>query len=144
MLVEKWNGRVDVFLKYLMGEVLTYLEAFHSTSDSMFTFVQRKMLYSFRWYVIEEGNELVFVNLCWQEITVKSQHKTGSTYAVFKSREEADSAFEQFQGFHAVVFVCLNPISVSLPFVMIYNPQNSVQKNKLRWDEPVIADHHVS
>jgi hypothetical protein len=63
---------------------------------------------------------------------VKSQHKTSSTYAVFKSREEADSAFEQFQGFHAVVFVCLNPISVSLPFVMIYNPQNSVQKNKLR------------
>jgi hypothetical protein len=28
ILVEKWNGRVDVFLKYLMGEVLTYLEAF--------------------------------------------------------------------------------------------------------------------
>jgi hypothetical protein len=48
MLVEKWNGRVYVFLKYLMGEVLTYLEAFHSTSDSMFTFVQCKMLYSFR------------------------------------------------------------------------------------------------
>jgi hypothetical protein len=48
MLVEKWNGRVYVFLKYLMGEVLTYLGAFHSTSDSMFTFVQRKMLYSFR------------------------------------------------------------------------------------------------
>ncbi len=39
MLVEKWNGRVDVFLKYIMGEVLTYLEAFHSTSDFMFTFV---------------------------------------------------------------------------------------------------------
>ncbi len=34
---------------------------------------------------------------------MKSQHKTGSTYAVFESREEADSAFEQFQGFHAVV-----------------------------------------
>ncbi len=42
MLVEKWNGRVDVFPKYLMGEVLTYLEAFHSTSDSMFTFVWHK------------------------------------------------------------------------------------------------------
>jgi len=37
-----------------------------------------------------------------QEITVKSQHKTGSTYAVFRSREEADSAFEQLQGLHAV------------------------------------------
>ncbi|CAM6033323.1 unnamed protein product [Sphagnum compactum] len=36
------------------------------------------------------------------EITVKSQHKTGSTYAVFKSREEADSAFEQLEGFHAM------------------------------------------
>jgi hypothetical protein len=42
MLVEKWNGRVDVFLKYLMGEVLTYLEAFHSISDFEFTFVQHK------------------------------------------------------------------------------------------------------
>ncbi len=39
MLVEKWNGRVEVFLKYIMGEVLTYLEAFHSTSDFMFSFV---------------------------------------------------------------------------------------------------------
>jgi hypothetical protein len=39
MLVEKWNGKVDVFLKYIMGEVLTYLEAFHSTSDFVFTFV---------------------------------------------------------------------------------------------------------
>jgi hypothetical protein len=39
MLVEKWNGKVDVFPKYLMGEVLTCLEAFHSTSDSMFTFM---------------------------------------------------------------------------------------------------------
>ncbi len=36
---------------------------------------------------------------------MKSRHKTGSTYAVFKSMEEADSAFEQLQGFHAVVFV---------------------------------------
>jgi hypothetical protein len=39
MLVEKWNGRVDVSLKYLMGEVLHYLEAFHSTCDYVFTFV---------------------------------------------------------------------------------------------------------
>ncbi len=46
---------------------------------------------------------------------MKSQHKTGSTYAVFKSREEADSAFEQLQGFHAVVFVCLNPILFHYP-----------------------------
>jgi hypothetical protein len=42
MLVEKWNGRVNIFSKYLMGEVLTYLEAFHSTSDFKFTFVQLK------------------------------------------------------------------------------------------------------
>jgi hypothetical protein len=42
MLVEKWNGKVDVFMKYMMGEVFTYLEAFHSTSDSVFTFVQHK------------------------------------------------------------------------------------------------------
>jgi hypothetical protein len=42
MLVEKWNGRVDVSLKYLMGEVLPYLEAFHSPNDSVFTFVEHK------------------------------------------------------------------------------------------------------
>ncbi len=42
MLVEKWNGRVDVFPKYLMGEVLTYLVAFYSTNDFEFTFVQHK------------------------------------------------------------------------------------------------------
>jgi hypothetical protein len=39
MLVEKWNDRVDVTLKYLMGEVLPYLEALHSTSDFVFTFM---------------------------------------------------------------------------------------------------------
>jgi hypothetical protein len=39
MLVEKWNQRVEVSLKYLMGEVLPYLEAFHSTSEFVFTFV---------------------------------------------------------------------------------------------------------
>jgi hypothetical protein len=42
MLVEKWNGKVDVFPKYLMGEVLPYLEAFHSTGNFVFTFVQCK------------------------------------------------------------------------------------------------------
>jgi hypothetical protein len=42
MLVEKCNGRVDIFPKYLMGEVLIYLEAFHSTSDFVFTFVQHR------------------------------------------------------------------------------------------------------
>jgi len=42
MLVEKWNGRVDVFPKYLMGEVLPYLEAFHSISNFRFTFVEHK------------------------------------------------------------------------------------------------------
>jgi hypothetical protein len=42
MLIEKWNGKVDVFSKYLMGEVLPYLEAFHSTSGYVFTFVQCK------------------------------------------------------------------------------------------------------
>jgi hypothetical protein len=42
MLVEKWNGKVDVSPKYLMGEVFPYLEAFHSTSDSVFTFVEHK------------------------------------------------------------------------------------------------------
>jgi hypothetical protein len=46
---------------------------------------------------------------------VKSQHKTGSTYAVFRSREEANSAFEQLQGLHAVVSVCLNPILFHYP-----------------------------
>jgi hypothetical protein len=39
MLVENWNGRVDVSLKYLMGEVFPYLEALYSIGDSMFTFV---------------------------------------------------------------------------------------------------------
>jgi hypothetical protein len=42
MLVEKWNLRVEVSLKYLMGEVLPYLKALHSTCKSVFTFVQRK------------------------------------------------------------------------------------------------------
>jgi hypothetical protein len=40
MLVEKWNGRVSP--KYLMGEVLPYLEAFHSTNNFVFTFVEHK------------------------------------------------------------------------------------------------------
>jgi hypothetical protein len=40
MLVEKWNGRVYIFPKYLMGgEVVPYLEALHSIGDSMFSFV---------------------------------------------------------------------------------------------------------
>jgi hypothetical protein len=39
MLVEKWNRRVNFFLKYLMGEILPYLEALHSTCKSVFTFV---------------------------------------------------------------------------------------------------------
>jgi hypothetical protein len=39
MLVEKWNHMVKVFPKYLMGEVLPYLEALHSKGESMFTFV---------------------------------------------------------------------------------------------------------
>jgi hypothetical protein len=42
MLVEKWNRKVEVFPKYLMGEVLPYLETLHSTSKFVFTFVQRK------------------------------------------------------------------------------------------------------
>jgi hypothetical protein len=43
VLVEKWNGRVDVSPKYLMGgEVLPYLEVLHSTCNVMFTFVQHK------------------------------------------------------------------------------------------------------
>jgi len=42
MLVEKWNGRVDISSKYMMGEVLPYLEALHSIGSSMFTFVQHK------------------------------------------------------------------------------------------------------
>jgi hypothetical protein len=44
----------------------------------------------------------VFVNLMLTGHYCESQRKTGSTYAVSKSREEADSAFEQLQGFHAV------------------------------------------
>jgi hypothetical protein len=39
MLVGKWNGRVDIYPKYLMGEVLPYLEALHSTCNFVFTFV---------------------------------------------------------------------------------------------------------
>jgi hypothetical protein len=42
MLVEKWNRKAQIFLKYLMGEVFPYLEAFHLTGESMFTFVQHK------------------------------------------------------------------------------------------------------
>jgi hypothetical protein len=42
MLVEKWNGRVDVFVKYLKGEILPYLEALHSIRGFVFTFVQHK------------------------------------------------------------------------------------------------------
>ncbi len=57
----------------------------------------------------------MFVNLMLTGDYCESQHKTGSTYAVSKSREEADSAFEQLQGFHAVVFVCLNPILFHYP-----------------------------
>jgi hypothetical protein len=57
----------------------------------------------------------VFVNLMLTGHYCESQRKTGSTYAVSKSREEADSAFEQLQGFHAVVFVFLNPILFHYP-----------------------------
>jgi hypothetical protein len=39
MLVEKWNCRVKVFLKYLLGEVFPYLEAFHSICEYVYTFV---------------------------------------------------------------------------------------------------------
>ncbi len=37
MLVEKWNDRVDVFPKYLMGEILHYLvQALHSIGGFKF------------------------------------------------------------------------------------------------------------
>jgi hypothetical protein len=39
MLVEKWNPRVEDPPKYMMGEVLPYLKALHSTCESTFTFV---------------------------------------------------------------------------------------------------------
>jgi hypothetical protein len=39
ILIEKWNGRVDVSVKYLMKEVLPYLEVLHSTCNFVFTFV---------------------------------------------------------------------------------------------------------
>jgi hypothetical protein len=42
MLVEKWICRVKVFPKYLMGEVLHYLEVLHSIGEFVFTFVQCK------------------------------------------------------------------------------------------------------
>jgi hypothetical protein len=42
MLVEKWNGKVDISLKYLMSEILPYLVALHSIGESMFTLVQCK------------------------------------------------------------------------------------------------------
>jgi hypothetical protein len=44
MLVEKWNCKVKVFSKCLMGEVLPYLEAFHSIGEFVFTFVQRNLV----------------------------------------------------------------------------------------------------
>jgi hypothetical protein len=42
MLVEKWNGKVDVSPKYLMGEIPPYLVALHSIGEFVFTFVQCK------------------------------------------------------------------------------------------------------
>jgi hypothetical protein len=42
MLVEKWNCRVEIFLKYMMGEVLPYLEVLHSIGKYVFTFVKCK------------------------------------------------------------------------------------------------------
>jgi hypothetical protein len=39
MLVEKWNHRVEISLKYMICEILPYLEAFHSIGESVFTFV---------------------------------------------------------------------------------------------------------
>jgi hypothetical protein len=33
MFVEKWNGRVYVSPKYLMGEILSYLVTFHSIGN---------------------------------------------------------------------------------------------------------------
>jgi len=56
MLVAKWNGGVDVFMKYLMGEVFTYLDTFHSTSDSVFTFVQHKP-FGTTWQITREDIE---------------------------------------------------------------------------------------
>ncbi len=49
MLIEKWNCKVKIFLKYLMGEVLPYLEAFHLIGESMFTFVQHKPFGMTQW-----------------------------------------------------------------------------------------------
>jgi hypothetical protein len=42
MLVEKWNRKIKVSLKYLMGELLPYLEALHSIGELVFTFVKCK------------------------------------------------------------------------------------------------------
>ncbi len=39
MLVEKWNCRVKVSLKYLMGEVFPYLKALHFIGEFEFTIV---------------------------------------------------------------------------------------------------------
>jgi hypothetical protein len=44
MFVEKWNGKVYVSPKYLMGEILSYLAAFHSIGDFVFTFLQHNLL----------------------------------------------------------------------------------------------------
>jgi hypothetical protein len=38
LLVEKWNGRVEVFLNYLIVVVFLYLEAFHSFREFVCTF----------------------------------------------------------------------------------------------------------
>jgi len=38
LLVEKWNGRIEVLSNYLIIVVFSYLEAFHSFRESMCTF----------------------------------------------------------------------------------------------------------
>ncbi len=40
LLVEKWNGRVEVLPNYLIIVVLLYLEALHSFGESVSTFVE--------------------------------------------------------------------------------------------------------
>ncbi len=40
LLDEKWNGRVEVSLNYLIIVVFSYLEALHSFRESVSTFVE--------------------------------------------------------------------------------------------------------
>jgi hypothetical protein len=81
----------------------------------MFTFVQHKMLYSFRWYIIEEGNnELVFVNLMLTGNYCEKSTQDGLHICCFQEHGGSRFCIWAVTGF-SCRGICLNPILFHYP-----------------------------